>query len=208
MRSISIFCWVGKSNHTLFHSHAQTFHILRRLIFTTFSSALSDITNHNILDKSGLIVTQFRGFTVTLWESQKYPNTEFFLVRISHIRSEYGKILRASPYSVRMRENTDQKKLRTSTIFTQYPPFPRTFFEWIYMNDFKMVVSEKIFVGKIFKTRKNYLPMSLFLIKMQVCMSLKRELHCSVLLLKHYLSVPLVPLLLFFKQSCFTFQYI
>ena len=100
------------------------------------------------------------------------------------------------------------KKLRTWTIFTQYPPFPRTFFEWIYMNNFKMVVSENFFVGKIFKTRKNYLPMSLFPMKMQVCMSLKRELHCSVLLLKHYLSVPLVPLLLFFKQSCFTFQYI
>ena len=132
----------------------------------------------------------------------------FFWSVFSRIRSEYGKILGVSPYSVRKRENTDQKKLRTWTIFTQYPPFPRTFFEWIYMNNFKMVVSENFFVGKIFKTRKNYLPMSLFPMKMQVCMSLKRELQCSVLLLKHYLSVPLVPLLLFFKQSCFTFQYI
>ena len=32
----------------------------------------------------------------------------------SHIRTEYGEILRISPYSVRMRENTDQKKLRIS----------------------------------------------------------------------------------------------
>ena len=34
----------------------------------------------------------------------------FFLVSISRIRTEYGEILRISRYSVRMRENTDQKK--------------------------------------------------------------------------------------------------
>ena len=34
----------------------------------------------------------------------------FFLVSISRIRTEYGEILRISWYSVRMRENTDQKK--------------------------------------------------------------------------------------------------
>ena len=39
---------------------------------------------------------------------EKCPNTEFFLVCIF-------------PYSVRIRENTDQKKLRTWTIFTQCP---------------------------------------------------------------------------------------
>ena len=44
------------------------------------------------------------------------PNTEFFLVRI---RNEYGKIFRISPYSVRMWENKDQKKLRIWTLFRQ-----------------------------------------------------------------------------------------
>ena len=38
--------------------------------------------------------------------SQKCPNTEFFLVRIF-------------PYSVQIRETTDQKKLRIWTLFTQ-----------------------------------------------------------------------------------------
>ena len=47
------------------------------------------------------------------------PNTEFFLVRISHIRTEYGEILRISPYSVRMWENTDQEIRRIWTLFTQ-----------------------------------------------------------------------------------------
>ena len=37
------------------------------------------------------------------------PSTELFLVRI----------IRISPYSVRMWENTDQKKLRIWTLFTQ-----------------------------------------------------------------------------------------
>ena len=43
---------------------------------------------------------------------EKCPNTEFFLVCISRIRTEYGEIRSISPYSVRMRENADQKKLR------------------------------------------------------------------------------------------------
>ena len=38
----------------------------------------------------------------------------------SHIRTEYGEMLRISPYSVRMRENTDQKNLRIWTLFTQW----------------------------------------------------------------------------------------
>ena len=44
----------------------------------------------------------------------------FFLSVFSRIRTEYGEILRISPYSVRMRENTDQKKLRIWTLFTQW----------------------------------------------------------------------------------------
>ena len=41
----------------------------------------------------------------------------------SCIQTEYGEILRISPYSVRMRENTDQKKLRIWTHFTQCTRF-------------------------------------------------------------------------------------
>ena len=39
----------------------------------------------------------------------------------SRIWTEYGEILGISPYSVRMRENTDQKKLHIWTLFTQCP---------------------------------------------------------------------------------------
>ena len=43
----------------------------------------------------------------------------FFWSVFSRIRTEYGEILRISPYSVRMWENTGQKKLRIRTLFTQ-----------------------------------------------------------------------------------------
>ena len=44
----------------------------------------------------------------------------FFWSVFSGIRTEYREILRISPYSVRLRENTDQKKLRIGTLFTQW----------------------------------------------------------------------------------------
>ena len=43
----------------------------------------------------------------------------FFWSVFSRIRTEYGEIRSISPYSVRMRENTDQKKFRIWTLFTQ-----------------------------------------------------------------------------------------
>ena len=39
---------------------------------------------------------------------EKCPYSELFWSVFSHIRTEYGEILRISPYSVRMRQNMDQ----------------------------------------------------------------------------------------------------
>ena len=55
----------------------------------------------------------------------------FFWSVFSRVRTEYGEILRISPYSVRMRENTDQKKLRIWTHFTQWFP---SFLELVITN--------------------------------------------------------------------------
>ena len=41
----------------------------------------------------------------------------FFWSVFSYIRTENGDLLRKSPYSVRIQENTDQKKLRIWTLF-------------------------------------------------------------------------------------------
>ena len=44
----------------------------------------------------------------------------FFWSIFSRIQAQYREILCISPYSVRMRENTDQKKLRIWTLLTQW----------------------------------------------------------------------------------------
>ena len=43
----------------------------------------------------------------------------FFWSEFCSIRTEYGDLLRKSPYSVRIQENEDQKKLCIWTLFTQ-----------------------------------------------------------------------------------------
>ena len=41
---------------------------------------------------------------------EKCPNTDMFLVRVFLIWAVYGDLLRKSPYSVQIQENTDHKK--------------------------------------------------------------------------------------------------
>ena len=47
--------------------------------------------------------------TAATTQHEKYSNAEFFWSVFSRIRSEYGDLLRESPYSLRMWGNTDQK---------------------------------------------------------------------------------------------------
>ena len=49
---------------------------------------------------------------------EMYPNMEFFLVRIFLYPTEYGDLRSKFPYSVRIQENTDKKKLLIWTLFT------------------------------------------------------------------------------------------
>ena len=61
-----------------------------------------------LTEQSGAAASAFLwSESVTIVLRKKCPNKEFFLVRIF-------------PYSVRMWENTDQKKLRIWTLFTQH----------------------------------------------------------------------------------------
>ena len=47
---------------------------------------------------------------------EKRPNAEFFWSVFSRIRTEYRDLICKSPYSVRMRENKNQKKLQWQTL--------------------------------------------------------------------------------------------
>ena len=51
----------------------------------------------------------------------KCPNTKVFWSVFSRIRTEYGEIIRILPYSVQMRENTDQEQLRIWTLHAMRP---------------------------------------------------------------------------------------
>ena len=54
------------------------------------------------------------------WHYVKSAQIQSFFWSVScRIRTEYGEIRRISPYSLRMRENTDQEKLRIWTLLTQ-----------------------------------------------------------------------------------------
>ena len=53
----------------------------------------------------------------------------YFWSVFSRIRTEYGEILRISPYSVRMRENTDQNN-------SKYGYFLRNLIQSFFINDF------------------------------------------------------------------------
>ena len=67
---------------------------------------------------SSVCTTQYQENLVPLRLHEYFPITEFFWSVFSHIRSEYGEKRSISPYSVRIRENTYQKKLRIWTLFT------------------------------------------------------------------------------------------
>ena len=61
-------------------------------------------------------------YTIFIWIHyvKNVQIRSFFWSVFSCIRSEYGEIRSIPPYSVRMRENTDHKKLRFWTLFTQW----------------------------------------------------------------------------------------
>ena len=86
--------------------------------YTNFNSSLQFPFSFNVLThkisfcpkskcKSCPHYRKTRILSISLREKCSY--SEFFWSFISRIRTEYGEIVRISPYSVRMRENTDQK---------------------------------------------------------------------------------------------------
>ena len=103
----------------------------------------------------------------TAWKVSKYEvfsgpfylvfglNTEiytvFFLVHI-FLNSDWIRRRSKSLYSIRMQENTDQKKLRIWTLFRQWYELCKQKQKWLWIN----VMFRKIFTstGDIFKTQQ------------------------------------------------------
>ena len=62
--------------------------------------------------------SDFNWLQITAWRVSKYGG--FFWSVFSCTRTKYGDLQSKSPYSVRIQENSDQKKLRSWTLFTQW----------------------------------------------------------------------------------------
>ena len=88
------------------------FVIFEKHRFSAFLTPSADIHLFWHLNQS----LDFTIYYMPLTLHEKCPNTEFFLVLIFPHS--------ISPYSVRMRENTDQKKLCIWTLFTQCNKYP------------------------------------------------------------------------------------
>ena len=91
------------------------------------------------------------------WQSHCMKSIQirsFYWSAFSCAQSEYGEILRISPYSVRMWENTDQKNLRIWTHFTQCP-FPVPF---LYFIPKSMRITCKWLIA--FRQKQNFLKWS------------------------------------------------
>ena len=70
--------------------------------------------------KSFVSSSHFYHFSSISSMCKKCPYSEFFWSVFFRIWTEYGEMLRISPYPVQMRENTGSEKLRIRTFFTQW----------------------------------------------------------------------------------------
>ena len=88
-----------------------------RLLHRFFrDSSISDNTSSNSFQVSMLLPMRLH---ILFSLREKCPNRTFFWSVFSRIRIKYVEIRSISPYSVRMRENMDQKKHGIWTLFTQ-----------------------------------------------------------------------------------------
>ena len=91
---------------------------------------------------------------------EKCPYLDFFWSVFSQIRTEYGEILQISPYSVRMRETTDQKNFEhghfSHSVKEQCQPYPFKRFSFIFNlmeNVFSIGSTSKMVTVKRFRIR-------------------------------------------------------
>ena len=114
LRSLYTWFWICFSGHIVF-----------KFLYRVFRQGKGKLQQCNIPTD---IVSRYKHNTIkistkVLWHEHCVKCVQirsFFWSAFSRIRTEYGEILRISPYSVRMQENTDQKKLRILILFTQW----------------------------------------------------------------------------------------
>ena len=117
--------WWQKTNYTiltLLISNIQL--ILQNLLTEVYAHIYAYSVNMHNIAHSPISWQCFHVSSILLKtlqndaQREKCPNTEFIWSLFSHIRTEYVVLGSKSPYSVRIRENTDPKKGRIWTLLT------------------------------------------------------------------------------------------
>ena len=95
-----------------------------------------------------VFLTIFHHYALNRHDGQIFKLRSFFWSIFSYIWTEYGDLLRHSPYSVRIQENTDQKKLRIWTLFTssRLEVFCKKVFLKISINSLETTCAEVCFL--------------------------------------------------------------
>ena len=75
--------------------------------------------NSELFPQNWILNTPFSFLDVAIFADMTLWENCFFWSVFSFIRTEYGDLRRKSLYSVQIQENTDHKKLRIWTFFTQ-----------------------------------------------------------------------------------------
>ena len=101
-------------------SKSTFFHLIVLLMPCFFKTRLPPANSYFLFEN------RLKPLAKTTWKVSKYgvSSVPYF----SRIRTEYGEIRSISPYSVQMRENTDQEKLRIWKPFTLWGPLLFKFF--------------------------------------------------------------------------------
>ena len=121
----SLYCWHWISNFHLDKRFFLKVHYIE-FIWEYFGKRHFSFANlifwmPSFLDHRCLKMNFYYNIALNLLQCVKSVQIRsFFWSVFSRIRTEYGEILRVSPYSFRIHKNTDQKKLRIWTLFTQF----------------------------------------------------------------------------------------
>ena len=113
------------------------------------------------------------------WQSrlEKCPYLELFWSTFSHIRTEYGEVLRIPQYSVRMQKNADQNKPEYGDfLHSELLSESRDFGNYIYWYWFQKLIW---FILKVRKTIFCYFAPLFFIKNIQSYQESKNVIFCS-----------------------------
>ena len=101
-------------------NHLTGFYMMTTLAFYKLKDSVNWLIKQVRLDRCKGFSSRFHEIQITDHCAKNAKIWRFFWSVFSRIRTKYGYLLHKSPHLVRIRENTDQKKLRFLTFLVQW----------------------------------------------------------------------------------------